>query len=220
MCAPIRVLLIDDHQMVREGLCALLNGQADIQIVGQADDGRQGYAMVVETQPDVVIVDIHMPGMNGLDAARKITSEYSQIEVLILSMYSSEEHVYQALRAGVAGFVVKEAAWEELAAAIRAVHAGKTYLSPAICREDIQGYIRRAQAGEVSDSHGRLTPREREVLQLIAEEHTTREIAQLLDISPKTIETHRSHLMAKLGIHTTAGLTRYAISRGIVDLDL
>jgi len=214
----IRVLLIDDHQMVREGLCVLLQNEPDIEIAGQASDGRQGIAMIPRVRPDVVVMDLRMPGLNGLEAAECIQHDYAHVHVVVLSMYSTQEHVYQALHAGASGFVAKEEAWEELATAIRTVCAEQVYLSPTICREDIQEYIRRAQADQEQDSFETLTPREREVLQLIAEEHNTREIGTLLHISPKTVESHRSHLMNKLDIHTTAGLTRYAISRGVVDL--
>ena len=214
----IRVLLIDDHQMVREGLCVLLQNEPDIEIAGQASDGREGIAMISKVRPGVVVMDLKMPGLNGLEAAVRIQHDYPHVHVVVLSMYSTQEHVYQALHAGASGFVAKEEAWEELATAIRAVCADSVYLSPTIRREDIQEYIRRAQADQGSDSYQTLTPREREVLQLIAEEHNTREIGTLLNISPKTVESHRSHLMHKLDIHTTAGLTRYAISRGVVDL--
>jgi two-component system response regulator NreC len=215
----IRVFLIDDHQMVREGLRVLLQKEPDIEIAGQAQDGRQGLREVQGALPDVVVMDLMMPGLNGLEATRRIQRASPQVDVVILSMYSTQEHVYQALHAGASGFVAKEEAPEELVTAIRTVCAGKVYLSPTIRRDKIQAYIRRAEAGQASDAYQDLTPREREVLQLIAEEHTTKEIAQLLDISPKTVETHRSHLMNKLDIHTTAGLTRYAISHGIVDLN-
>jgi two-component system response regulator NreC len=214
----IRVLLIDDHQIVRDGLHVLLESEPDLEVVGQAPDGRQGVALTQELGPDVAVMDVIMPGLNGLEATRRIQKSCPQTSVVVLSMYSTQEHVYQALQAGASGFVAKEEASEELVAAIRTVCTGKFYLSPTIRRDDIQAYFRRAQSDE-SDGFARLTPREREVLQLIAEEHNTREIAGLLSISPKTVESHRSHLMAKLGIHTTAGLTRYAIGRGIVGID-
>lgn len=216
----IRVLLVDDHPVLREGLRALLQRQPDLEVVGEANDGQQGFDLIQELQPDVVVMDITMPGMDGLEAARRIQHSDSQVHVLILSMHSTQEHVYQALRAGASGFVVKEAVGEEVVAAIHAVYGGKVYLSPSICQEDIQGYIRRAQDNEAPDSYDTLTGREREVLRLIAEEYNTREIGTLLNISPKTVETHRSHLMDKLDIHTPAGLTRYAISRGMVALDV
>jgi two-component system response regulator NreC len=215
----IRVLLIDDHRMVREGLCVLLENELDIEIVGQARDGRIGIAMIAKVRPDVVVMDLRMPGLNGLEATRSLQRHSSQIHVVMLSMYSTQEHVYQALHAGASGFVAKEEAWEELVTAIRTVCTGKVYLSPTIYQKDIQEYIRRAQADQEPDTYQTLTPREREVLQLIAEEHNTRAIGTLLNISPKTVESHRSHLMNKLDIHTTVGLTRYAISRGIVDLN-
>jgi two-component system response regulator NreC len=215
----IRVLLIDDHRVLRDGLCAFLQNQPDLEVVGQAKDGRQGLEMIEELRPDVVLMDIRMPGMNGLEATHRIQHCCSYVHVLILSMHTTEEHIYQALRAGASGFVGKEAAAQEVAAAIRAVCAGKVYLSPAIRKHEISEYIRRAQADEAPDGYDTLTRREREVLQLIAEERNTREIGTLLNISPKTVETHRSHLMDKLDIHTTAGLTRYAIGRGIVGLD-
>jgi two-component system response regulator NreC len=215
----IRVLLIDDHRVLRDGLCAFLQNQPDLEVVGQAQDGRQGLAMIQEAQPDVAVMDLRMPGMNGLEATRRIQHRCSHVHVLILSMHTTQEHVYQVLRAGASGFVSKEAAGQEVAAAIRTVYGGKIYLSPTIRKHEISEYIRRAQADEAPDSYETLTGREREVLQLIAEEHNTREIGALLNISPKTVETHRSHLMEKLDIHTTAGLTRYAIGRGIVGLN-
>jgi two-component system response regulator NreC len=213
-----RVLLADDHAIVLDGLNSLLARQPDIQVVGQATDGRQAVALCVERRPDAVVMDIAMKGMNGLEATRRIQQDCPGSKVVILSMYSSQEYVYQALRAGAAGFVVKEAAAAELVEAIHAVLEGQVYLSPRIWQDDIQEYIRRAQEDEEPDSYDTLTSREREVLQLIAEGHTTREIGNLIGISPKTVETHRSHLMRKLDIHTTAGLTRFAISRGIIDL--
>jgi two-component system response regulator NreC len=214
----IRVLLIDDHQMVREGLCVLLQNEPDIEIAGQAKDGRHGLAMIPKERPDVVVMDLKMPGLNGLEATLRIQQSHPHIHVVVLSMYSTQEHIYQALQAGASGFVAKEEACEELVTAIRTVCADRVYLSPTIRRQAIQEYIRRAQADRGPDSFQTLTPREREVLQLIAEEHNTRQIGTLLNISPKTVESHRSHLMSKLGIHTTAGLTRYAISRGVVAL--
>jgi two-component system response regulator NreC len=214
----IRVLLVDDHQIVREGLYVLLENEPDLEVVGQAPDGRQGLALTQALCPDVAVMDVIMPGLNGLEAARRIQKSCPRTNVVVLSMYSTQEHVYQALQAGASGFVAKEDASDELVAAIRTVCTGKVYLSPIIRRDDIQEYFRRAQLDE-SDGLARLTPREREVLQLIAEEHNTREIAGLLNISPKTVESHRSHLMAKLEIHTPAGLTRYAIGRGIVGVD-
>jgi two-component system response regulator NreC len=171
---------------------------------------------VQQLLPDVVVMDITMPALSGLEATRQIKKRFPEVKVLILTMHATEEYVFQILRAGASGYVVKQAAPAELISAIRAVCRGESFLSPAISRKVVEEYIRQAEAIEGKDSYDRLTDREREVLQLVAEGHSNQEIAGLLHISVKTVETHRTNLMAKLDIHSTAELTRYAIRKGVI----
>lgn len=217
--ARIRVLLAEDHTIVRKGLRSLLDDEADIQVIGEAEDGRQAVEEVERLLPDVVLMDITMPGLNGLEAARRIKKRFPEVKVVVLTMHANEEYIFQVLRAGASGYLVKQAAPAELVWAIQAVHRGDSFLSPSISRKVIEDYTRRAEATEVRDSFDRLTGREREVLQLIAEGHTNREIAELLHLSAKTVETHRAHLMGKLDIHNVAELTQYAIRRGVIAPD-
>jgi len=217
--ARIRVLLAEDHTIVRKGLRSLLDDEADIQVIGEAEDGRQAVEEVERLLPDVVLMDITMPGLNGLEAARRIKKRFPEVKVLVLTMHSNEEYIFQVLRAGASGYLVKQAAPAELVWAIQAIHRGDSFLSPSISRKVIEDYTRRAEATEVRDSFDRLTGREREILQLIAEGHTNREIAELLHLSAKTVETHRAHLMGKLDIHNVAELTQYAIRRGVIAPD-
>ena len=217
--ARIRVLLAEDHTIVRSGLRSLLDDEADIQVIGEAEDGRQAVEEVERLLPDVVLMDITMPGLNGLEAARRIKKRFPEVKVLVLTMHANEEYIFQVLRAGASGYLVKQAAPAELVWAIQAIHRGDSFLSPSISRKVIEDYTRRAEATEVRDSFDRLTGREREILQLIAEGHTNREIAELLHLSAKTVETHRAHLMGKLDIHNVAELTQYAIRRGVIAPD-
>ena len=213
----IRVLLAEDHTIVREGLRSLMDGEAGIEVIGEANDGREAVEKVRQLRPDVVVMDIAMPGLNGLEATRQIRKRFPETQVLILTMHTNEEYVFQILRAGASGYVVKQAASEELIAGIRAVGRGDSFLSPSISGKVIEEYVRQAEAMEEKDRYDKLTDREREVLQLIAEGHANREIAELLHISVKTVETHRANLMDKLGIRGTAGLTRYAVRKGVID---
>lgn len=210
---PIRVLLADDHTLVRAGIRALLE-KLPVIVVAEASDGRDALHLVKTYRPDVVVMDIAMPGLNGLEATKRLAKEFPQISVLILSMHKSEEYVWQALRAGASGYLLKDADLTELALAIKAVASGETYLSPPISKHVIQDYLRRVGGGE--SLLERLTPRQREILQLIAEGMTTKEIAQTLKISVKTVETHRAQLMERLNIHDVAGLVRYALKMGLV----
>jgi len=213
----IRVLLAEDHTIVRKGLRSLLDDEADIEIVGEAEDGQQTIELVQRLLPDVVLMDITMPVLNGLEATRQIKKLFPQVNVLVLTVHSTEEYIFQILRAGASGYVVKQAAVSELVQAIRTVYRGGSFLSPSISRQAIEEYGRRAEAME--DRHDRLTDREREVLQLIAEGRTHREIAQLLHVTVKTVEAHRAHLTEKLNLRSTAELTRYAIRKGIINSD-
>lgn len=211
---PIRVVLADDHTLVRAGIRALLEKLPDVHVVAEASDGREAVHLVTTTQPDVVLMDIAMPGLNGLEATRRLVKEFPAIRVLILSMHKNEEYVWQALRAGAVGYLLKDADLAELALAITAVTHGETYLSPPISKHVIREYVQRVGGEETGLEQ--LTPRQREILQLIAEGHTTKMIAQRLGLSVKTVETHRVQMMERLDIHEIAGLVRYAIRMGVV----
>ena len=212
-----RVLLAEDHTIVRKGLRSLLDKETGIKVVGEAEDGREAIVKAEELHPDVVVMDIAMPGLNGLEATRQIKKRFPDMKILILTMHTNEEYVLQTLNAGASGYLVKKAAPAELISAINAVHKGDSFLSPSISRTVIDEYIRRSkEISEGEEGFEQLTVREREVLQLIAEGRKTREIAELLYISIKTVETHRAHIMNKLDIHSTAELTRYAMRKGII----
>ena len=213
----IKVLLTDDHTIVRKGLCSILEGEAGIEVIGEAEDGREAIKLAKKLHPDIVVMDIAMSGLNGLEATRQIRNLYPEMKILILTMHANEEYILQALKSGASGYLVKKAAPSELVSAIKAVHQGNSFLSPSISRTVIDEYIRRAdEISEGDDAFEKLTARETEVLQLIAEGRKTSEIAELLYISIKTVETHRTHIMNKLGIHSTAELTQYAIRKGII----
>jgi DNA-binding NarL/FixJ family response regulator len=216
----IRVLLAEDHTLVRKGLRALLDDEMGIDVVGEAQDGREAVEMAEQLRPDIVLMDITMPALNGLEATRQIKAQSPDARVLVLTRHANEEYIYQVLRAGASGYVVKQAAPAELVMAIQAVYRGDTFLSPTVSGKVVEEYIRRAEAIVSSeDSYDRLTPREREVLQLIAEGRTSPEIAEMLHISVKTVGHHRTNLMNKLDIHSTAELTQYAIRKGVITLD-
>lgn len=220
----IRLLLADDHTLVRGGLKALLEGLPGVQVVSEANDGREALQKVEEYHPDIVLMDIAMSGMNGLEATSRIKKSYPDTRVIILSMHTSEEYVLQALRAGASGYLLKDAGVAELELAIQAVARGETYLSPPVSRHVIADYIRRTggdyKAAETEVSPlDKLTPRQREILQLIAEGHTTQDIAHVLNISVKTVETHRMQLMDRLDIHDITGLVRFAIRVGLISLE-
>jgi DNA-binding NarL/FixJ family response regulator len=217
----IRVLLADDHALVRAGIRALLQNLAGIEVVGEADDGREALRLIGELRPDVVLMDIAMPGLNGLEAVARVAKEFPDVRVIMLSMHANEEYVLQALRSGAAGYLLKGARTAELELAVTSVAHGETYLSPAASKHVVSGYVQRT--GEGAGGGGseprpteRLTPRQREILQLIAGGVTTKAIAQQLSISVKTVEMHRAQLMERLGIHDVAGLVRYAIRIGLV----
>jgi DNA-binding NarL/FixJ family response regulator len=204
----IRIALADDHNVVRQGLRALLEGVKDFRVVGEARDGKEVVELVTREKPDVAVVDLAMPSLNGVEATRRIVRDLPQVKVLVLSMYTGEEYVREALAAGASGYLVKDSAADDLVEAIRAVAKGGEFLSPAIAHL--------AQGRGAGTPLDRLTSREREVLQLIAEGNSNKEIAARLTLSVKTIEAHRTNLMSKLDIHDTASLTRFAIARGLV----
>lgn len=214
----IEVLLAEDHTIVREGLVSMLEDEPDIQVVGQAGDGQTAVTLAKQLQPNVVVMDITMPILNGLEATRQIKRYYPQTQVVILTVHTTEEYIYQILQAGASGYVVKQAALDELVMAIRAAHSGETFLSPSVSSFVVQEYIEHANANRLETEYDLLTEREREVLQLVAEGYSTREIAERLFISVKTVESHRTNLMNKLDIHNIAGLTKYAIGKGLVSL--
>jgi DNA-binding NarL/FixJ family response regulator len=214
----IRVLLVEDHNLVRQALRSLLTAEDDLQIVGEARDGREAIQLVKKLRPDVVVMDIAMPLLNGVQATRQIRSLFPTMKVLVLSAHGEDEYVEQAIEAGAAGYVVKESAANVLVKAIRDIHSGGTYFSASVSkrREDLhERWI--AHGKRPGEKTVRLTSREQEVLQLIAEGMANKVTAAHLGISIKTVEKHRQHLKAKLGIHDTAGLTRYALSAGIIE---
>ncbi len=209
---PIRVLLADDHHLMRAGIRALLQELPGIDVIAEAANGREAIALVESASPDVVLMDISMPEMNGLDATARIVSRFPKVAVVILSVNASEEHVLQALRAGASGYLLKNISPAEMEQAIRAVARGDKYVTSAVAGHVVAGLLQGSQATSLE----RLTPRQREVLQLVAEGNTAKEIARKLGIRVKTAESHRAELMEALGIHDIAGLTRYAIRMGIV----
>ena len=216
MTHRIRLLLVDDHAVLRAGLRTLLNAEPDMEVVGEAADGKQAVQKVAELEPEVVLMDISMPVLNGLEATRQIRRAHPQVKVLVLTMHDSEEYLFQVLEAGASGYVPKKAADTELINAIRAVYRGEAFLYPTAAKALIQDYLERARAGEESDSFDRLTEREKEVLKLVAEGYTNQEIAYMLVISVKTVETHRARIMEKLEFRTRAELVRYALNRGLL----
>jgi DNA-binding NarL/FixJ family response regulator len=212
--SPTRILLADDHVLVRAGFRALLADLPGVQVIAEASDGRQALTLAKEQQPDLVLMDIAMPGLNGLEATARIVQACPYVRVVILSMHTNEEYVIQALQAGATGYLLKDADAAELELAVRSVSRGGTYLSPQVSKQVIEDYLQRI--GHDTSPFERLTPRQREVLQLIAEGHTSRQIAQILGISLKTVESHRGALMDRLDIRDVAGLVRYAIRTGLV----
>jgi DNA-binding NarL/FixJ family response regulator len=213
----ISILLVDDHALVRAGIRALLEQLVDVTVIAEAKDGREAFRLISERAPDQVLMDIAMPGLNGLEATARITKEFPAVRVIVLSMYANDEYVREAIKAGAAGYLVKSGAAVELEKAIKAVSRGETYFSPLLSSR-----IVRDKAGHLSADRAvieRLTPRQREILQLIAERHSTKEMAQILNISAKTVETHRAQMMERLGIHDVPGLVRFAIRVGLASLE-
>jgi len=232
----MKVLLADDHRIVREGLRSLLAAQPDMQVVGEAADGRQAVLMAKEMTPDVVVMDVAMPQLNGIEATRQISADEPGMKVVALSMHSDRRFVSEALKAGASGYVLKDGAFDELISAIRAVVSDRVYLSPRVAGVVVEDYVRRLPTrGNGNGGHGphpgtdehaarrgafdALTPREREVLQLMAEGYATKEVAHRLHVSVKTVETHRRQIMEKLDLHSVAELTKYAIREGLTTLE-
>jgi len=215
---PVSILLADDHQVVRQGLRALLEAEPDFRVVGEAADGLEATRLVERLHPDVAVVDLIMPGLNGMEVTRQITARVPKTRVVVLSMHANEAYVLEALRNGAAAYVLKDSSATDLVHAVREVAAGRRYLSPPLSERALDTYRQRAKEATL-DIYETLTTREREVLHLAAEGHTNAEIAARLGISPRTAETHRANLMHKLGLQTQTDLVRYALRRGIVPME-
>ena len=211
----IHVFLADDHAVVRDGLRMILEAEKGITVVGEAGDGREAVRQVKRLRPDVAIVDIAMPELNGIEATLQIREARPATQVVILSMYATAEHIYRALEAGALGYVLKESAGKEVLDAIRAVQVGRRFLSEKIAEAMIEDYIRQRRASPDKDPLSPLTPREREVFQLVVESKSSKEIAKIMYLSPKTIETYRSRLMQKLDVHDVPSLVKFAVEHGL-----
>jgi DNA-binding NarL/FixJ family response regulator len=216
-CAKVRVLLADDHTILRAGLKMMLNAQPDIEVVGEASDGRQALDEAQRLLPDVIVMDITMPELNGIEATRQIKKLLPETRILVLTMHENEGYLFQMLRAGASGYMLKEAADTDLISAIRVVSSGRFYLSPTPQTMMVSDYLQRVHTGEERDSYSALTEREREILKLVAEGYTNNQIAERLFISPKTVDTHRTHIMDKLNLHSRAELVKYAMRRGLLE---
>jgi two-component system response regulator NreC len=214
----VTILLADDHHVMRQGLRMLLDAQEDFRVIAEAGDGLEAVKLTERLKPYVLIVDLMMPGINGLEVARQVSHHSPQTRIIILSMYGNEPYVLEALKNGAAGYVLKDTNAAELLRAVHEVVAGRRYLSPPLSEHAMEAYLQKAQDA-VLDLYDTLTTREREVLQLAAEGHTNADIAATLGVSPRTVETHRAHLMHKLELHTQADLIRYALKRGILPMD-
>jgi two-component system response regulator NreC len=213
----IRILLADDHTILRAGLKMMLNAQPDMEVVGEAQDGRQALQEAQRLQPDIILMDITMPDINGIEATKQLKRLLPDVKVLILTMHEHEEYVFQALRAGASGYMLKEAADTDLISALRIIQSGQFYLSPTAQSVMVGDYLQRVRTGEEKDSYSSLTEREREILKLVAEGYTNNQIAERLVISPKTVDTHRTHIMDKLNLHSRAELVKYAMRRGLLE---
>jgi two-component system response regulator NreC len=213
---PIRILLADDHTVMRRGLRLLLESQAEFIVVAEASDGRQAIEQAEATQPDVAVLDIAMPNLSGIEATSRITAMLPHTAVVILSMHSDEGYVLRALKVGAKGYLLKDSAEGDLIQAIKAVHQGKTFFSPEISKMLVEDYVREIRTRGAEDSYDLLTSREREILQLLAERKSNKEIAALLNLSPYTVDTHRRNLQEKLNLHSFADLILYAVRKGVI----
>jgi len=211
-----RVLLADDHKLMRAGLRLVIDQHPEFSVVGEADDGRQAVAMADSLKPDVVVMDIGMPSLNGIEAALQITEKHPETSVVMLSMHSDESYVLRALKAGARGYLLKDSAEADLIRALQAVAEGKSFFSPAVSKVLLADYMRKLRRAGAEDSYDLLTSREREILQLVAEGKSSKEIANLLNLSAYTVETHRSNLMQKLGLRGIPELILYAVRKGLI----
>jgi len=212
----VRILLADDHIVMRNGLRLLLERQPHLQVVGEAADGRQAVALSESANPDVVIMDIGMPNLNGIEAARQIVNHNPRTAIAILSMHSDESYVIRALKAGARAYLLKDSAEADLLAAVRALTEGKSFFSPAISKILVEDYMRQLENRGAEDTYELLTNREREILQLLAEGRTNKEVANMLNLSLYTVETHRTHILQKLNLHSVPELILYAVRKGII----
>jgi two-component system, NarL family, response regulator NreC len=210
------ILLADDHPLIRRGLKTVLEREPEFKVVAEAGDGREAVRLAIEHKPDIVVMDIAMPHLNGIDATTQILGKTSGTRVIMLSMYSDESYLVRALSVGAKGYLLKDSAEEDLVEAVGAVRAGKPFFSPAIAKTLLEDYMRRLQQQNLTDSYELLTDREREILQLLAEGRSNKEVAQVLSLSPYTVETHRSHIMQKLNLHNTAEIVLYAMRKKII----
>lgn len=212
----IRIMLADDHKLMRSGLRVLLEQQADLSVAGEASDGREAAALVNTIKPDVLVMDIGMPNLNGIEAATQITQNHPEIAIIMLSMHSDESYILRALKAGARGYLLKDSAESDLLRAVHAVADGKSFFSPAVSKVLLDDYVRKLKRSGTEDPYDLLTPREREVLQLVAEGKSNKDVAQLLNLSVYTVETHRSNIMEKLNLRGVPELILYAVRKGII----
>jgi len=214
--AKIRILLGDDHTLVRHGFRKILEERPDWEVVAEASDGREAVRLANDVEPDVGVLDIGMPLLNGIEATRQIVRRHAATHILILSMHSAEAYIIQALKAGALGYLLKDSADTELIRGVAAVAAGKSFFSPAVAKVMLDDYVRHMSERGLADRYESLSEREREIFQLIAEGHSNKSVADLLSVSPATVETHRAHILHKLDVHNTAELVLYAVRRGVI----
>ncbi len=212
-----KVVIADDHAIVREGVRMILAKEKDIEVVGEAEDGQEALQLVETHKPTVVVMDISMPGMGGIEATQALKERHPEVAVLALTMHEDESYVFQLLRAGASGYVLKRAAAQDLVQAVRAAAKGEAFLYPSVARKVVEDYLKRVEAGEERERYDGLTEREKEILTHIAQGLSNQQIAEKLFISIKTVQTHRAHILEKLGLHDRTELVRYAIRKGLID---
>ena len=216
--SPIQIVLADDHKVVRKGLRSLIEQERDLEVVGEASDGREAYELTEELQPDVVLMDISMARLNGLEATRRIVDSFPEVKVLALTVHDDKDYIFRSLKSGASGYLVKKTAPDELLKAIHTVHGGGAYLGSSITEPVVEKFRSQSEQADEEGLFEQLTGREKEILQLIAEGHSTKEIAEMLYISTNTVSTHRKNIMNKLDLHNVAQLTRYAIEKGLLEV--
>lgn len=220
MNRPIRIMITDDHTIVRQGLARLLEDQPNLTVVGEATDGRMALEKALELEPDVIIMDIAMPLMNGIEAAKRIRKDLPNTKILILSMYSHEHYIHELLETGVSGYLLKDSSGRDIINAIQAAMKGETFLSPSISKKVVESYLSPRKSSSMEERYKQLSNREREVFQLIAEGHSTKRIGEMLYVSVSTVKSHKSNIMEKLGVYNPIQLVHFAIQLGLVDPDL